>query len=232
MTTAASSRGWGTPDQLFGRIITVRPAGIALQVNEHVAPLFDGFCREIADRGYPLDRVKDDWGYAKRKIRGSSTTWSNHAWGLAVDLNATTNPMTEDSRSHTDMPPWVIDTASRYGLFWGGHYSGARRDPMHFEYLGTPAQAAQLIRSLSGSGQAPRSEEDDMPTPEELRNAMVAALRTPLPELDDKSIVTVVDEAVARQGRMGTDNARVKKRLGIADQADPASVQPMKGAEK
>lgn len=217
MTLAASKRGWGTPDRLFGRIVTIRPAGIALQVNEHVAPLFDGFCREIAARGYPLDRVADDWGYAKRKIRRSSTAWSNHAWGLAVDLNATTNPMTSDSRVHTDMPRWVVETAARYGLHWGGNYTGSRRDPMHFEYLGTPAQAAEQIRNLTGDGTAPAArpahEEDDM-TPEQVTQAVQAALEAPQSAFEDKSVIGLLDELNERTKRQGTDLGTLKSAAG------------------
>lgn len=84
------------------------------------------------------------WGYACRKIAGSSS-WSNHAWGLAVDLNAPKNPMT--SRLVTDMPSWMPALWKSYGFRWGGDYSG-KKDAMHYEFMGSVTDAkAQTERA-------------------------------------------------------------------------------------
>lgn len=138
--SSARARGWGDPgDPGYRRrhITTVHAGRVALAVRREVAHLFAGFVGEIAERGYPVDRVADDWGYAPRFIRGLEhrEVWSNHAWGLAVDLNATTNPMGPVLR--TDMPAWVILAAARWGLAWGGRYR-RRPDAMHFEFVGQP----------------------------------------------------------------------------------------------
>lgn len=152
----ADKRGWGTPDRLHGSIVRVQPAGISLWVNEHVAWLLEHALNRVAFFGYPLAGVADDWGYAKRYIRGLERlrVWSNHAWGLAVDLNATRNPMTSDGVVHTDMPFWVIQIMAEHGFAWGGAYTGARKDPMHFEFLGTPEQAYALVRALQAADAA------------------------------------------------------------------------------
>lgn len=120
--------------------------GVRLVVHKRVAPIFKAFCDEIDARGYDLDAVADDWGYANRPIRGSSSP-SNHSWGLAIDLNATKNPMSATLK--TDIPSWVIELAEqKYGLSWGGRYR-TRPDAMHFEFLGTPADADRIVARLA-----------------------------------------------------------------------------------
>lgn len=134
--------------------------------------LFEGFLNEIAARGY---RVRDVTGYSFRCTSGNGG-WdcpsgdpddlSYHAWGLAIDMNAGTNPIRRYSSTdgqtacltpmETDMPRWVIRTAEKWGLYWGGYgwSSGCQststqrsvvfRDPPHFEFRGTAEQAAAI----------------------------------------------------------------------------------------
>ena len=78
--------------------------------------------------------VFDDWGYAERTIRGSSTTLSNHASGTAVDANATEHPLgvrgtwTADEKRRINARLALYEGCVR----WGENYSG-RIDGMHFE---------------------------------------------------------------------------------------------------
>lgn len=65
-----------------------------------------------------------------RLIRGSSTTLSNHSFGIAFDLNPTQNPM--GPTLVTDLPAYIPVLAKKHGIRWGGTYSG-RKDAMHFE---------------------------------------------------------------------------------------------------
>ena len=69
----------------------------------------------------------DDWGYAVRPIRGSTTTLSNHAFGLAFDVNVPENQRGTVGQINRD----VVSIFQRWGFTWGGtwHYT----DPMHFE---------------------------------------------------------------------------------------------------
>ena len=134
--------------------------------------LFEGFLDEITANGY---RVRDASGYAFRCTSGNGgwncpsgdpTDLSNHAWGLAIDMNASTNPIRSYSSVNgvtacmtpiqTDLPQWVIQTAEKWGLYWGGYGWNAgcpststqrtvvSRDPPHFEFRGTPQQAAAI----------------------------------------------------------------------------------------
>lgn len=68
--------------------------------------------------------------YNPRKIRGSATRWSNHAYGAAIDINAEKNGF---NTGHGTMPQPVVDAFKRQGALWGGDYHG-RTDPMHFEF--------------------------------------------------------------------------------------------------
>lgn len=69
--------------------------------------------------------------YNKRLVRGSTSKWSNHAYGAAIDINASHNPLGATTGA---MPQAVIDAFTRQGAMWGGWYSG-RKDLMHFEFV-------------------------------------------------------------------------------------------------
>ena len=58
---------------------------------------------------------------------------SMHSFGLALDLNATTNPYTSSCSDRFDMPPEVVEVFEKNGFLWGGRFS-RNADYMHFEY--------------------------------------------------------------------------------------------------
>lgn len=76
----------------------------------------------------------DDWGYAERTIRGSSTTLSNHASGTALDFNATRHPLGTSGNWSAAHKAAINGVLNKLGgtVRWGENYSG-RKDPMHFE---------------------------------------------------------------------------------------------------
>ena len=105
------------------------------------APLFEGFIAEIVANGYKVTSY-DVGGYTFRCTGGSNPNgWrcdgdvddlSNHAWGLAVDMNSATNPADAGyvrvggatacaTPMRTDIPRWVVQTAEKWGLYWGGY---------------------------------------------------------------------------------------------------------------
>jgi D-alanyl-D-alanine carboxypeptidase-like protein len=67
--------------------------------------------------------------YNPRKVRGSATKWSNHAFGAAIDINAEENSM----GTKGNMPKPMVAAFKSEGARWGGDYRG-RTDPMHFEF--------------------------------------------------------------------------------------------------
>jgi peptidoglycan hydrolase-like protein with peptidoglycan-binding domain len=143
-------------------------------------PLFTGFYAEIQARGY---RISDGGTYVFRCTASTRkdcagltrASLSNHAYGLASDINTVKNPQRTyyapaggtacRTPMVTDMPQWVVDTAMKWGLYWGGFAwsSGCdtlddprgaiTRDPMHFEFNGTPLQAHMILRHNVGAGQ-------------------------------------------------------------------------------
>lgn len=73
--------------------------------------------------------------YNCRRIRGSATTWSHHAWATAVDFDAPHNCLgcpLENSTIAQD--PKFVRAFEAFGFNWGGRWS--RPDAMHFEYDG------------------------------------------------------------------------------------------------
>jgi hypothetical protein len=68
--------------------------------------------------------------YAPRRIQPSGTL-SLHAWGLAVDLNAASNPVGRES----NQDPRLVRAMERNGFSWGGDFPTVL-DPMHFEFRG------------------------------------------------------------------------------------------------
>lgn len=89
----------------------------------------------------------DDWGYASRPIRGSSTTLSNHASGTAIDLNALKHPMgRRNTFSNADEKRIRRQLRIYQGCIrWGGDYTG-RPDEMHFE-IDQDSAACKRVRA-------------------------------------------------------------------------------------
>jgi len=137
----------------------------------NIAALFEGFLIEIVAHGYDL---RDATAYGFRCTNASGgwscpngeiSDLSFHAWGLAFDMNSDANPIVTHRHPsggnaceiavETDMPQWVIQTAEKWGLYWGGYGWGdgcatpstsAYRDPPHFEFRGTPEIADQILK--------------------------------------------------------------------------------------
>jgi peptidoglycan hydrolase-like protein with peptidoglycan-binding domain len=87
------------------------------------------------------------WSYANRAVTGSAKTPSNHSKGKAFDINAPVNPYSYTWQC--DIPPAVVSLWESHGFYWGGRYTGQPTDPMHFEYLLTPASVAAKITSAT-----------------------------------------------------------------------------------
>jgi hypothetical protein len=80
--------------------------------------------------GHLVDAAEYAGCYAPRRIQPSGTL-SLHAWGLAVDLNAASNPV--GGASNQDRR--LVRTMERHGFYWGGDFPTVP-DPMHFEFRG------------------------------------------------------------------------------------------------
>lgn len=93
-------------------------------------PQLQAALNEITAEGL-TDLIRaDDYGgcYVPRFIdRDPSLPLSMHAFGLAVDINVSTNLL----GSEGDQDPRVVEIFEKWGFEWGGHWD--RPDPMHFE---------------------------------------------------------------------------------------------------
>lgn len=101
----------------------------------------------------------DDWGYAERPIRGSTTTLSNHASGTAMDLNATKHPLGKRGTFTAAQATKIRAELKRYNgcIRWGGDYVN-RPDEMHFEIVEDVAACDAALAKVT----APPPKEDDV----------------------------------------------------------------------
>jgi hypothetical protein len=130
---------------------TIPGTKVKLACAKAVAPLLVGFAAEFHELIEPIDEgTLDDWGYAYRDVRGSTTSLSNHSSGTAIDLNATQHPLGKVGTFPIEKVPMIRALAKKYGLIWGGDYRN-RKDEMHFEIALTPAKAAALIKKLENT---------------------------------------------------------------------------------
>lgn len=115
-----------------------------------VATVLHWVAERYAETVEPL-KAGTCWGYNYRKIRGSQTQYSNHASGTAVDFNADQHPLgTPASETFTagqiKACHAIVEECGGV-VRWGGDYSG-RKDPMHWEIVGTAKQVAALAAKI------------------------------------------------------------------------------------
>ncbi|MBF4768487.1 M15 family metallopeptidase [Nocardioides agariphilus] len=96
--------------------------------NSLIFPQLRAALQEIVDDGLAGQIHPDEYAgcYYPRFIAGS-TTLSNHAFGLALDLNARGN----QRGTVGEMDRRVVAIFEQWGFTWGGHWHYT--DPMHFE---------------------------------------------------------------------------------------------------
>lgn len=142
----AQARGWGTgwpACQLDKMAVVVLENGVRLTVRREMAPLIRYLFNYSMRRWGYVIRSSDSGGFNCRAIAGT-TIPSNHSWGLAVDVNWNDNPMVSSASNwRSTIPPGMVSFLWAYGFFWGGWYTGTK-DPMHFEFVKTPAAVPAL----------------------------------------------------------------------------------------
>jgi hypothetical protein len=130
--------GWGDPDApnfYADHIVTINPIkGVTLHVHRVAAPIFIELTRGLQRLGAKLPQRADDWSFANRDIRGYPGQKSFHAWGLAIDLDATENPMGSARTSFPVAKTRELVDGLRF-VEWGFEWD-SRPDPMHFEIHG------------------------------------------------------------------------------------------------
>lgn len=118
---------FGAPGELLARF--------AARFNESVEPL---------DKGQ-----RDDWSYAERTVKGSSTDLSNHASGTAIDLNATQHPLVARNTFTPIQVRAIRELLVEFEgtIRWGGDYT-KRKDDMHFEISASPERCQEVWTRL------------------------------------------------------------------------------------
>lgn len=86
--------------------------------------------------------------YNHRKVRGSDTKWSNHAYAAAIDLNALQNAL----GTIGNMPDFIVDAFVRQGAMWGGWYKN-RKDYMHFEFVDNGGRLPKSAPPVPGAAE-------------------------------------------------------------------------------
>jgi hypothetical protein len=161
--TLANGKGWGAGWRTctainsgqMAQFTTARSKTlIAGGIHRNVVQLFGLIANEIERRGY-MFHPGWCWGASCRQIAGTNTP-SNHSWGLAIDINAPTNPYT--SSGQHDIPDWAFALFRQYGFGVGADYNG-KKDWMHVEFMGNPSDAAIMtalaVKNIGGGGGGP-----------------------------------------------------------------------------
>lgn len=101
----------------------------------------------------------DDWGYADRLVRGSETDLSNHAGGLAIDLNAMRHPLGKVG-TYTKRQRTQLQARLRWALYAGCLRNGmnyhGRKDEMHTEIVRNLSACERVARRLERTSRGKR----------------------------------------------------------------------------
>ena len=115
---------------------TVMDTGIPVHhiaCNVDIQPLLSAALDSLYSRNLGNLLITFDGCLNIRPIRGTVGQPSAHSYGLALDLNAASNPLSATSGG-LYLHPEFVKCWTDAGFFWGGNFSG-RKDPMHFSAL-------------------------------------------------------------------------------------------------
>jgi hypothetical protein len=97
--------------------------------NTKLIPQLTGAMRELIARGLGGLIRTSNGCYSPRMQVGNTYALSRHAYGIAVDVNATRNPYGETP----SQDPRLVEVMERWGFTWGGRWLVP--DGMHFEFV-------------------------------------------------------------------------------------------------
>lgn len=133
MTFQIMENGFIAPDPTWVAANIVRadvPIVGTVTCHRLMIPRLRGALEDVVGAGLADEIRPGDYGgcYVPRFIdRDPRKPLSNHAFGLAIDFNVSTNQL----GTRGDMHPEIVEIFQRWGFTWGGYWS--RPDPMHFE---------------------------------------------------------------------------------------------------
>lgn len=162
-----SQNGWPVLNEDGTTVITA--GGRRWRVAKgQVATVFKAFIARYAREVERIDAGQlDDWSWAVRNVRGSTTSISNHASGTAVDVNALAHARGAEATFTREELLALHRLLDDFPVIrWGGFFS-TTVDEMHFEISCTPAQLDTWQRtgirppSTAGGLLRPADPEDD-----------------------------------------------------------------------
>lgn len=112
------------------------PASGRIRLHKIAAPSLVAAFTELNESIYWKELLSYDGAFVPRLIRGSYDILSNHALGIAIDLNAAWNPMGKPPTpaGETGSLFNIAEIFKSYGWSWGGDWRNP--DAMHLEYIG------------------------------------------------------------------------------------------------
>lgn len=114
------------------------PSTASLTCHKSLASSIQAAYKEMKAKGF---RAYENGCYNWRKMTNSSAM-SNHAFGVAIDINQSYNPYVNGTSSSTwqnapgcyKIQGDIVTIWKNYGFYWGGDYKNIK-DYMHFEYV-------------------------------------------------------------------------------------------------
>lgn len=199
MVANPQAQGWGPPCKV-PKFTIVRADGLRLPVHRDIADLAALLIDMTELAGYDV-KPGETWGGLCREVADGGS-WSWHAWWMAIDLNAPSNPRAtaEWHRRNArgtrpfglalvcDIPERVIRLWEDYHFGWLGR-AKSKPDPMHMQYEGTPQQArddlARLRRWVADhGGTVPGPLPIPTPAPEPMEEPMYEIIHVRMPDGD------------------------------------------------
>jgi hypothetical protein len=148
LTTPQLRRAWAPACDVPTRTIEL-VEGVRIRCHEAAVSAMRALGRVLEAHGYAV-RQADTGAYHCRRITGGRG-YSLHAYGIAVDINWSTNPYRADNVLVTDLPRAGVANVRRIRtnggarvFRWGGDYVSVK-DAMHFEIACSPAALAAGI---------------------------------------------------------------------------------------
>ncbi|TFI01621.1 M15 family metallopeptidase [Micrococcus lylae] len=153
MTTATTRRGW--PVQSTTANLTPFKWITGQVLAGDVATILDALCQRFHAEVEPI-RKDWSWGWSYRPVRGYTDVWSEHAAGVAIDLNAPNHPMGKFNTFTSAQQATIRRILTDLGgvVAWGGEWT-KRPDDMHFEVRRDPAGIARVAKLIRGEQSTP-----------------------------------------------------------------------------
>ena len=113
---------------------------MTLTVHKKLASEIKAAFKDMAKIQFPID-PQCTAGYSWRSMASNSSKLSYHSYGCVVDLNWTHNGAVYTSwpykpgKDKLAVTKKVVNIWKKHGFYWGGDWSAAYFDPMHFTYV-------------------------------------------------------------------------------------------------